>query len=379
MKLFIATDFRTVHHDNRLYLASQYYFIVQRYNEEFGSVVLCSRVVDDNNIDGLYDVTEMLSGFVGSKNLYDPLKKSFQDKMFTEIRECDLVVCRYHAITASVAANLAKKANKPLYAEIMGDAWDSYWNHSIKGKIIAPFMFFNTKKCVRNADYALYVTQQFLQSRYPTNGKQIGVSDVKIFDMNELVLTNKLDYFEKKDYSSLNLMTTAAVDVIFKGQQYVIEAIPRINKSGIHVHYSLVGGGSSDYLTSIAKKLGVLDQIEFKGKMPLDRVFNNLDKTDIYIQPSLQEGLPRSVVEAMSRACPCIGARTGGIPELLQEDQIFDRKSPEAIAEKIIAFANAEDMKRMSKSCFLKASEFLDSTLSEKRNDFYNFVKADLS
>lgn len=378
MKLFIATDFQTVSHNNKLYLASQYYFIIKNYKDEFGSVVLCSRVVNDNNIEGLYDVTEMIGGFVGSKNLYEPLKKSFQNKMLSEINKCDLVVCRYHAITASVAASLSEKANKPLYAEVMGDAWDSYWNHSIKGKIIAPYMFYNTKKCVKSARYALYVTQKFLQNRYPTNGKQIGVSDVKIQSMNESILANKLTYYENKDYSTLNLMTTAAVDVIFKGQQYVIQAIPIINRAGIRVRYVLVGGGNSDYLKNLAKRLGVMDQVEFKGKMPLDKVFNYLDQTDFYIQPSLQEGLPRAVVEAMSRACACIGARTGGIPELLHEDQIFERKSYKAIAEKIIAFANIKDMKKLSVNSFLMAGEFVDSKLTDKRNEFYELVKSDL-
>ena len=43
------------------------------------------------------------------------------------------------------------------------------------------------------------------------------------------------------------------------------------------------------------------------GGVPHNKIFQLLDDIDLYIQPSLQEGLPRSVVEAMSRACPIIG------------------------------------------------------------------------
>ena len=42
-----------------------------------------------------------------------------------------------------------------------------------------------------------------------------------------------------------------------------------------------------------------------------------MDQVDIYIQPSLTEGLPRGLLEAMSRGCPAIASRVGGIPELL--------------------------------------------------------------
>jgi len=45
-----------------------------------------------------------------------------------------------------------------------------------------------------------------------------------------------------------------------------------------------------------------------------------LDEIDIYLQPSLAEGLPRSLIEALSRGCPIIASRCGGIPELLDDE-----------------------------------------------------------
>ncbi len=52
-------------------------------------------------------------------------------------------------------------------------------------------------------------------------------------------------------------------------------------------------------------------------------VFNWLETIDIYTQPSRQEGLPRALIEAMSRGLPAFGARTAGIPELLEKEFIF--------------------------------------------------------
>lgn len=59
--------------------------------------------------------------------------------------------------------------------------------------------------------------------------------------------------------------------------------------------------------------------------MPHDKIFEWLDTIDIYIQPSYQEGLCRSVVEAMSRACPVICSDACGERELANEKFIFKR------------------------------------------------------
>ncbi|MFR9276345.1 glycosyltransferase [Finegoldia magna] len=87
----------------------------------------------------------------------------------------------------------------------------------------------------------------------------------------------------------------------------------------------LQGGGNQDYLLSIAKTYHVEDRVIFWGRLSPEKVQEWMDKVDIYIQPSLQEGLPRSVIEAMSRGCLVLGARTG-IPELLDPRFVVKRR-----------------------------------------------------
>src|SRR5690606_15570335 len=112
--------------------------------------------------------------------------------------------------------------------------------------------------------------------------------------------------------------TTAAIDVKHKGQQYVIEALGELKKNGYtKFEYHLVGGGDPAYLKSIAKRHNIEENIHFLGTLPHNKVFEWLDNIDIYVQPSRQEGLPRALIEAMSRGLPAFGANTAGIPELL--------------------------------------------------------------
>ena len=84
------------------------------------------------------------------------------------------------------------------------------------------------------------------------------------------------------------------------------------------------------------KNFGVENQVFFDGTLPGGQpVYDWLDDLDLYLIPSLQEGLPRALVEAMSRGCPAIGAKTGGIPELLGKDCIYGRKNYKKLAKKI--------------------------------------------
>ena len=259
----------------------------------------------------------------------------------------------------------------------MGCAWDAYWNHGLVGKMAAPYVFAKMKQTVYHADYALYVTNEFLQKRYPCKNSSVAASNVQLVEVSDDVLSKRIERIKKCDTKTLRLMTTAAVDVRYKGQEFVIKAIPLLNKAGIRVQYLLVGGGDQTYLKEIAKSCGVDDQVVFVGRLPLPEVFELLDTVDIYIQPSLQEGLPRSVIEAMSRGCPAIGARTAGIPELLSPECVVRRKSSTDIAETIISIANQEKMEALAKRNFAEAKEYRNDVLNARREAYFARIKAE--
>lgn len=239
-----------------------------------------------------------------------------------QIQKNDFIIARLPSFIGNLAIAIAKKYNKPYLIEMVGCPWDSLWNHSLKGKIIAPYMYYKTKKNVKNAKYVLYVTEKFLQKRYPTNGKNISCSNVIIDETKDIVLERKLRRIENLNCRKILIATTAAVNVKYKGQQYVIKAISKLKDEGFNIQYYPIGGGDNTYLKNMAKKYNVLENVKFLGPLAHDKVFDILDKVDVYIQPSKQEGLPRALIEAMSRGCLCIGANAGGTPELLNSKYI---------------------------------------------------------
>ena len=215
------------------------------------------------------------------------------------------------------------------------------------------------------------MTNEFLQRRYPSKGKTIGCSNVALPILNESVLDVRLHKIKQMTkHNPIVIGTTAAVDVRYKGQEYVIQAIAELNKQGYNFEYRLVGGGDKARLQSIAEKYRVADKVIFEGSIPHERVFDYLDSIDIYVQPSKTEGLPRALIEAMSRGCPCIGSKAGGIPELLDTPFIFNSGNVQELAN-ILASFDTEKMIKQAKRNFEFSKEYAKEVIETRRNEFF--------
>lgn len=294
-----------------------------------------------------------------------------QENSFIEdaIRDCDAVICR-----SWWGVKPCKKLGKNYMIEAIACAWDSYWNHSMLGKFVAVPAFLLLKSAIYNAPYVTYVTNEFLQKRYPTCGKNIGVSDVVLNeDMSEDVLKLRLNKISSKAKNEKWIIgTAAAVNVKFKGQEYVIRALAELKRQGFdNFIYQLAGNGDKQYLQNIAKKEGVLEQVEFCGSIPHDKIFKWYDSLDLYIQPSLTEGLPRAVVEAMSRGLPVVGTNGGGIPELIESNYIYKINSDMVNSiTRLLSSFRKEDLIKNSERNFEFAKNYQADKLSQKRIEF---------
>ncbi len=282
------------------------------------------------------------------------------------ITDCDVVIFR-----GWWGCHAAKQLHKPYMIEVIADAWNAYWYHGLLGKLVAIPIYLLTRYAIKHAPYVLYVTSHFLQCKYPTQGIQEGISDVELLEeTNPHLLPKRIARINLQN-RPLVLGTAAAINVRFKGQQYVIQALALLKKKGVICHYELVGNGDKKRLEKLAKKLGVSEQVRFIGAIQHSKIFAWYDNLDIYIQPSLQEGLPRAVVEAMSRALPCIGACTGGIPELIDSSCIYTPRGNMAkkIADMLETF-HAEKMELEARRNFKRAQDFNEEKLKIARDNY---------
>lgn len=285
----------------------------------------------------------------------------------------DIIIVRLPSSIGMLAIKYAKLIDKPYFVELVACIWDALWNKGILEKIMAPFELLNLKKTVYYSPFVLYVTDQFLQKRYPTKGKNIGCSDVILQKRNKDTLFKRLKKIKNKAQDEIVILgTVAAVNVRFKGQQYVLEALAKLKKEGYkNFEYQLIGGGDASFLRKQAKKLGVSLEVRFLGALPHKNIFEWLERVDIYIQPSKQEGLPRALIEAMSMGVPALGSTAGGTPELLEEAFVFNKGDAREIADRILKLNDKEMLLEQAKRNYCYVEKYNEETLASKRNHFY--------
>lgn len=282
----------------------------------------------------------------------------------------DIIVIRFPSAAGVIAINYARLYKKPVFIEMVACVFDSLWNYDWRGKLLAHYKYFQYKRLVNVASHVHYVTEKFLQTRYPTNGKSLACSDVDIKNMKSDTLNRRLDHIDQSGrYYTLG--TIAALDVPYKGQKDVIKALGILKKEGVIFNYKLVGQGDPSYIKAHARQYGVDDQIEILGPIPHDKIFEFLEGIDIYIQPSKQEGLPRAMIEAITMVCPALGARTGGIPELIKDEAIFSPGNINQIIDKLRE-VNKTWLRNQAIINFDTAQKYKREDLDRKLQNFYS-------
>jgi len=114
------------------------------------------------------------------------------------------------------------------------------------------------------------------------------------------------------------LIGSAGQFVPEKGHEFLIRAFARIQRQIPSAVLALIGEGelAGSYRT-LAQELGVQENVLFSGYVPDLRLV--LSGLDIFVFPSLQEGLGSSLLIAMGCKVPVCASRTGGIPEIVQD------------------------------------------------------------
>lgn len=294
----------------------------------------------------------------------------------------DCAIIRLPSMLGLAAAREAVRLRKPWMAEVVACAWDALWNHGqVGGKLAAAPMYVLTRHFVAQAPWVTYVSQEFLQRRYPSAGRAIGCSDVSIEEPDESVLARRLNRVAARvQGQSITLGMVGSLDVDYKGHGTALTALKTIRERGVDARLRCLGGGSAERWRRLAAKLGVGQFVEFSGVRASGKpVLDWMDQLDIYLIPSRQEGLPRALVEAMSRALPAVGARIGGIPELLPDEWLHAPKGGYEAAEKILRLAaNSEIMARCASENFSMATQYARPALDETRDGFLRSFAEDV-
>lgn len=132
-----------------------------------------------------------------------------------------------------------------------------------------------------------------------------------------------------------------------KGYTYLLDAMPSIMRTGIDRKLLIIGKGS-DKLMDRLKELNIERHVIAPGFR--EDVPEVLSVVDVFVLPSLREGLGTAILEAMAMGKPIISTRVGGIPEAVQHEVnglLVPPSDTPALAEAVIELL-ADEEKRLS-------------------------------
>ena len=372
--------------DGTIYSPGQFpYSYWQPFLKSFEHLVITGRGAEVNtdrnklNISGGPNVSFTLFPNINSPKGRIRHIRSVDRRLKKIVAEADGVIIRAVSDIGWLAYKHAKKMNKPIAMEMAACAWDSTWNHGNKlGKIYAFIRQRRDRIIAENSDYVMYVSQNFLQERYPTNGQVECASNVRVDAIDEDAIERRLEAIRKKE-DEKNLPCVIGLignlDNRIKGVEDTIRALARVQeeKPGCFIFRHL-GPGNSEPYKELVKSLGLEEIIHFDGMIQSGpEVLNWLHGIDLYLQPSYQEGVPRATIEAMSMGCPVIASTAGGIPELLNEKWLIKPGDYHRLAELIIEMLDSPTSQmEAARENYVTSLDYTNDVLVPRRQAFWD-------
>lgn len=122
-----------------------------------------------------------------------------------------------------------------------------------------------------------------------------------------------------------------------KGPDIFLQALPDLFAQHHRVAARIVGQGPmKDILQEQAKELGIENRVEFLGYV--ENMPETMKSADIFCRPSLSEGMPLTLLEAMSCGLPPVVSSVAGVPEVVTHGEtgfLVDEPTPNAIADSL--------------------------------------------
>lgn len=99
----------------------------------------------------------------------------------------------------------------------------------------------------------------------------------------------------------------------------------------------IIGGGDAEPFIKIAQELKISDRVIFTGAQPKQKIAELMNQSGLFILSSISENSPCVIGEAHCCGLPVVATDVGGVKELIMEGAVVPSKSPELLAQKIIA------------------------------------------
>lgn len=128
-----------------------------------------------------------------------------------------------------------------------------------------------------------------------------------------------------------------------KNHKGLVQAFEIFHRKYPNSILQLIGDGElREEIQALVNEVGLSENVEFLGLQ--DKVYEYLCEADIFTLPSLYEGIPMTIIEAMATGLPIVATNVGGIPDMLVdgESALLTETDSKKIADAFLALANDE-------------------------------------
>ncbi|MBU0677838.1 MAG: glycosyltransferase family 4 protein [Verrucomicrobia bacterium] len=173
------------------------------------------------------------------------------------------------------------------------------------------------RRMYRDAHAVIFVSEQ-------TRGawkKKLGSIPMRDTVLPEPIEMGHIPFTEREaiDKHTWSLCTIGRLSPV-KALDVAIRSLKEVRASGLDARLTIMGTGpEEEHLRKLTAELGVNEFIDFAGFVSGPE--KHFDDIDILLQPSLSEGMPISVLQAMAAGLPVIATDVGGLPELIRHEE----------------------------------------------------------
>ncbi len=135
-----------------------------------------------------------------------------------------------------------------------------------------------------------------------------------------------------------------------KGHVFLVEAFSRIHKDYPDVHVAIIGEGRSrQVLEAAIEQYGLQEQVHLLGAR--DDALQYVRAFNAFVMPSLSEGLPLALLEAMSGHLPVIGSNIDSLRSILEDcgGQMFESGNIDSLTEELVSHLQRTDQEHQAK------------------------------
>jgi len=285
----------------------------------------------------------------------------FWVRMYLQLRKIKPDVVHSQTTPYGVPAWVAKKTLKTPYI-VWGHGSDIYFAGTLLSMISKPIL--------QNADAVLALTEDMKKEMQRVCPREISVIPNGI----------SLERFRvssgcREEKSTRTVIFVGRLHPV-KGVQYLIEAMAIVHQKIPDIKLVIVGDGTErPILEKRVRELDLNECIQFLGQVSQEKMPDIMHQADILVLPSLSEGFPTVILEAMAGGLPIIATSVRGIPDIIDEGingYLVNTKRPDEIADKILTLMLNDDMrKKISINNREKAEMFTWDKVADKVEEIY--------